>query len=476
MSSLLEDFATTHFGSAKFGDRRLTKRLVHCADRIARHPGGSLPEKMHAAADLKGLYRLMNNPKVTHRGILQPHLEQTRRAVQDHPGIVLIVHDTTELNLTGKRSLHAELGPLGTGSGTRGYLCHNSLAVTTAGQPLGLLNQILHVRARRSKKDSRACRQADPSRESRLWVRGRKSIGAFARDKIVVDVCDRAGDTFEFLDYEHAHDQRYLVRSHSNRVCQVGHADEGPTVKLHSYLRTLPEQGRRPLQVPAQPQTKRKPARAARTTSVAVSWAAVTLRPPPEGQARGEHRQEPLKVWAVRVWEPHPPEGVEGLEWRLLSNIEVSNLEQAWQRVDWYELRWPSAEEYHKGQKTGCRIEGPQFTTAGAMKPMLGLLSVVAWFLMRLRWEARKAEAAQQPAQDVVPLAWVLLLSRWRHRQEKPNWTVREFLLALARLGGHQNRKGDGLPGWQTLWKGWMKLHAALELGSPEGRPRCGQT
>ena len=39
-------------------------------------------------------------------------------------------------------------------------------------------------------------------------------------------------------------------------------------------------------------------------------------------------------------------------------------------------------------------------------------------------------------------LQWVLLLSKWRHKQERPDWTAREFLMALARLGGHQNRKG----------------------------------
>jgi hypothetical protein len=28
----------------------------------------------------------------------------------------------------------------------------------------------------------------------------------------------------------------------------------------------------------------------------------------------------------------------------------------------------------------------------------------------------------------------------------------------VGRLGGHLNRKSDGLPGWQTLWHGMTKL------------------
>jgi hypothetical protein len=36
--------------------------------------------------------------------------------------------------------------------------------------------------------------------------------------------------------------------------------------------------------------------------------------------------------------------------------------------------------------------------------------------------------------------------------------SVLEFTMALARLGGHLNRKGDGFPGWLTLWRGWEVL------------------
>ena len=67
-------------------------------------------------------------------------------------------------------------------------------------------------------------------------------------------------------------------------------------------------------------------------------------------------------------------------------------------------------------------------------------------------------------AADFVPLLWVLMLSKWRHGEERPDWTVLEFLMALARLGGHQNRKGDGLPGWQTLWKGWSEFRTIVDF------------
>jgi hypothetical protein len=40
------------------------------------------------------------------------------------------------------------------------------------------------------------------------------------------------------------------------------------------------------------------------------------------------------------VWEPNPPEGAEAVEWFLLTNVAVKSAADAWERVDWYCLRW----------------------------------------------------------------------------------------------------------------------------------------
>jgi hypothetical protein len=46
----------------------------------------------------------------------------------------------------------------------------------------------------------------------------------------------------------------------------------------------------------------------------------------------------------------------------------------------------------------------------------------------------------------------------WRHKKVKLDWMVHDFYYALARLGGHQNRKHDHPPGWQVIWEGWKEL------------------
>jgi hypothetical protein len=119
-------------------------------------------------------------------------------------------------------------------------------------------------------------------------------------------------------------------------------------------------------------------------------------------------------------------------------------------------------EEYHKGQKTGCGIENPQFTSSDSLHPMIAVLSIVALSLLNLRELSRRDDAKLRPATELFSEEYMLVLSTWRHRAPKPNWTIHDFCFALARLGGHQNRKHDNHPGWLVLWKGWTQLQAMI--------------
>lgn len=108
-------FGELNFGGAKLGDARRTKRLLRVADAIARHPGGSLPEKMGTPAELEALYHLMKCSKVTHQSVLAPHFALTRKKIAEHDGFVLALHDTTELDFTTRESL-TDRGQIGNGS------------------------------------------------------------------------------------------------------------------------------------------------------------------------------------------------------------------------------------------------------------------------------------------------------------------------------------------------------------------------
>jgi transposase-like protein len=441
-------FGEHHFGGCQLGDRRRERRLVRLADALLAHPEGSLPQKLQDPAAYQALCRLMNQPEVTHAAVLAPHRRQTRAAMEQCPGVVLLVHDTTELDFSGRTTL--ALGQIGNGHG-QGYECHNSLALDPAsGRLLGLAHQILHQRRRVPAGEGVAARRAHPQRESRLWLQAVQAIGPAPAGAVWVDICDRGADTFEFLEYEAQHRRPFVIRSTHNRALLVEGA-QGP-VHLHDWLRQQPAQLGWAARVAGQ---AGQPARLAKLQGAA---AAVRVQAP--HVRRGEHGRAPLAVVGLRVWEVEAPPGAEPLEWILLTHGSEADAQRLRERVGWYERR-PVVEDFHKGQKTGVGIEGLRFQSQAGLEPLIALLSVVAVALVNLRAAARQGEAARRPAAEVVDPLWVRVLSVWRYREERP-LTVQEFTLALGRLGGHLNRKCDGLPGWQTLWKGWNQLHAMI--------------
>jgi hypothetical protein len=474
-------FGELHFGDADLGDVRRTKRLIRIADAIMRHPGGSLPEKMGSPGELEAMYHLMKCREVTHARMLAPHLALTRKKIAEHDGFVLAIHDTTELDFTTRESL-ADRGQIGNGS-HQGWLCHNTLIVDPVQREvIGLGNQILHCRPITQKKETVAEKRNREDRESLLWIQGVQSLPA---DEEIVDVCDRAADTFEFLEHEVASGRTFVVRSSHDRSATLGDEMRDRKSMLHDLARSLPSLGQWTMKVAAlkQKKTVRKTVdgkrksqtvsvnRKSREAVVHVSASRVTLLAP--RRRRGHHGQSPLPMWVVRVWEQHPPEGAEPLEWILLTNHPCLDFESAHRVKSWYECRW-IIEEYHKGQKTGCGIEKPQFTSSDRLHPMIAILSVVALSLLNLRELSRRDDAKSRIAARLFCVEYIQVLSIWRHGTAKPNWTLYDFCLALARLGGHMNRKHDSHPGWLVLWKGWTKLQAMIDgARTQEATQKC---
>lgn len=456
-------FGEAHFGTADLGDRRRRNRLIRLADLLVQHPGGTLPDKCKRPLDLKALYRLMDQDTVTHASVMAPSAAHTKERMAAARGVVLILHDTTELDYSGLSSL--DLGQIGDGHG-RGYECHNSLAVMAeTGEVLGLAHQILHRRRRSVPGENRARSRNCAQRGSRLWKQGSAALPSAPPGQLWVEVADRAADITEFLDFADERQKTYVVRSQHDRNIIRENGGKLEKCRLHPFARSLPELGRRDVRIQA------RPGQTARTATVGIACSALTIVPP--RQSRGDERGVPLKVWVVCVREMDFPADAEALEWIVLTNYPVKTFEDACQVIDWYSRRW-IIEEYHKALKSGCGIETLQFTSEDRLQPAIALLSVVALSLLQLRDASRRPQAHTQPASELFPHLFVSVLSRWRHGSERQDMSVHDFCYALARLGGHQNRKRDHPPGWLVLWRGWTKLQLMAEAASLMTNEKCG--
>lgn len=233
---------------------------------------------------------------------------------------------------------------------------------------------------------------------------------------------------------------------------------------LFSLARSLPAQGLQVKQLKAQHE------RPAREAKLQVSFQAITIWPPKNGAALSK---TPIQAWVVRVWEEEPPDGCEPLEWILVTTLPVETEADAWQCVEWYGYRW-LCEDYHQGLKTGCALEARQVRSYEALTRLLGLLAPMAVRLLQLRAAAQHAPDA--PATSVIPDEIVQVVTALTPLPEKPHpknksakrpadqpMTLDELWRAIAGLGGYLGRKGDGPPGWKTLWRGWFYVQQVLD-------------
>lgn len=464
-------FGALNFGSADLGDVRRTRRLVGLVDAMCRHPGGTLPDKLSRPADLRAFYNLMNRDEVTHLVLMDAHTAATRQQMAEQalaePGIVFLrLHDATELDYTSKLSMAAELGQIGQGT-QRGYICHNSLVVGADTKAVvGLSSQILHHRADVPKKETHKQRRERENRESRLWVQGARQGGPAPAGAMCVDISDSLSDTFEYMAFEVSQQRFFVLRSRENRSLVAPCRGQW---YVQDAARKLPSMAAYKIHVQGSPQRKERDA------TVEIAFAQVEIKEPLVRS--GEYTQKSLTMWVVRVWEKATPAGEEPLEWILLTNIPVTEITEARQRVTWYECR-PIVEEFHKGMKTGCGIELMQFERMHRLEPAIAIVSTMATTLLRLRDAARQPDADTRPATDVVHSEYVEVLVGHYHARLTSKPTVLQFYKHVARLGGHQNRKCDGFPGWLTLWRGWMKLEAMVDghRAARRGMKKCSKT
>jgi hypothetical protein len=261
------------------------------------------------------------------------------------------------------------------------------------------------------------------------------------------EVCDRGADIYEFLVACRKQNHGFIVRAAQDRALEDEQGRKAAQT-LFTVARNLAELERFELYL------RERHGQPARTARLAVAATRARLRAPqrpgsPPGKLPG------LACTVVRIFEVDAPDDVKNpLEWILLTDLEAGNFKQGLEVTLKYSARW-LIEEFHKGLKTGLGAERLQLETAQRLYAAISIMSLVALRLIDLREAVR--ENPEAPADQAGVLS-VVELQVLRKRLKRPIRTVREISLAIGRLGGHMNRKADGLPGWQSLWRGMKKL------------------
>jgi hypothetical protein len=446
MSSQADDtnWAVSEFADADLGDWRRTKRLVELAGVLAQHPTAAFPEACGDGAMLKAAYRFFANDAIEPQDFLSSHIEATYSRLQQVP-LVLAVQDTTAVDWTSHLATQG-LGPLGH-TACQGLLVHSTLAFTPERVPLGLLAQ--HVWARDPDDVGKRTRRKQlpiSQKESQKWLTSLEAVGS-AHDGCpkarFISVGDREADVYDLLAAERPEGVELVIRASWDRAVSAPERYVRATVEAQPVVEHLV------LQVP------RRGPHPGRDATLSLRFGPLTLRPPRHRPAEG---LPAVALWAVQVREVEPPDGVEPIEWLLLTTVAVQTVADAIERIEWYACRW-GIEVWHRILKSGCRIEARQLATGERLQRCLTLYSIIAWRVFYATMLARAVP--EMPCSVLLEIEeWQALYCAIHHCPTPPASppSLGQAVRWIAQLGGFVGRRRRDQPGAETLWRGFQHL------------------
>lgn len=450
-------WARQQFRDVKLGHKARSARALELTAAMVAQQSGSVSRLCERFYDVKATYNLFKHPESTPDNLQAGHREIVRKRIA-RSGVYLLVEDLTELIWYRDEPVPG-LGPVGASKKhQQGFLLESVLAVAWPGieaipegarrpslEVIGLADQQYVTRKPipEGENGDASYDRKRRERESQVWERSNERLGEAPHGIEWCRVCDRGADVYEFLASCQKLGHQFVVRAAQNRALAA------PGGKLFEQTRAAAPLGSFELEL------RGRPGQAARTATLSLSACSVTLRPP--RRPKGTPKLRPLSCTVVRVWEAHPPAGVKPLEWILLVSAPVDTFEDALEAAMRYTSRW-IIEEFHKALKSCLGAERLQLEDGHRLAAAISLQSLAAVRLVQLKEALRLDPDAPAAALGWEPLVLTILAKRTKRKLR----TIRDVALAIGRLGGHLNRKADGLPGLITLARGYQELETLV--------------
>jgi len=376
---------------------------------------------------------------------------------------IVVVQDTSELALGGRRARANGYGPIGKGGALRGLLLHAAVALEIgSGALLGLVDARVWNRGQGEVAPRRSRATAD--KESQRWLdtTARCSEVLAAASRITI-VSDRESDIYEHFAYRPAN-AHLIVRACQNRKIKTMVKPSG--MLLFAFVDSLPEAGRFSVKIPAAPGRKE------RVAELAVRFSSVALSKPLHGAA--PDLPATIALMLVDIREVSTPEHGEPVHWRLLTTHSITSLGEARRIVDLYRMRW-SIEEFFRTLKTaGFDIEEADIGDPQVMIKFVAAASIAAVTIMQLV-KARDGTTDQQLADAFEPddqslleaLSAKLEGNTVRQKNPHPKGSLAFAAWVIARLSGWTGYYGK--PGPKVMRQGLhdfqrIKYGATLKL------------
>lgn len=498
----------------EFGDQRLTKRLTRVVEALGSRPHDSIPAAAGTRAEMEGTYRFFANDKVTPELILSKHFECTRARCSQQ-SVVLLIQDTTEVDLTQLTEQMDGAGPLDNNH-RFGAFVHPLLAMDGNGVPLGFawakmwarepqqpdlqsvstaatapatasshdaaqvtsntapsntaaspevaaLTKAEQKKIRDRAKEKQRKHTPIENKESIRWIEGvgeARKVADACPNTTCICIADSEGDIFELFSESratsHARPLDLLIRGCQDRI----NVDDGRP--LLDAVRSSPVLYECVVKLSAREAKvgmkadSRNGTRAARQATVQVRAATVTIRAP----WRFDRQLTDQIVNVVLVEELNPPKGEIPLQWILLTTLSIGSSDAVRQIVAWYCERW-GIEVFFRTLKSGCRIEDRQFEYLDRELNYIAVSLIHAWRILLLCRLGK--ECPDMPCDVVFDASEWKAVYMVRHKTSPPEVppTLNMMIRWIAAMGGHVIRSTtkENHPGTQTLWLGLQRVN-----------------
>jgi len=392
--------------------------------------------------------RFLRNAAVTPAEMAAHAGEATAKRVAGRD--VIVIQDTSELALGGRRARANGYGPVGKGGALGGLLLHAVLAVEAGtGALLGLVDFKVWNRKGGKVKSRRA--RTTAQKESQCWIDGAARAGeVLAQARSITAASDRGSDIYEHFARRPCHVDQ-IVRACQNRKIEADQENEDERAYLFPFIDDQAEQGRFSVKIPA------APGRKAREAEVAVRFSPVVLSKPLHGRAAG--LPDSVALTLVDVRETTQPGAGEAIHWRLLTTHAVTSVEQARRIVDLYRMRWIIEEFFRTLKTAGFYIEATDISEPRDMINFVAAATTAAITVMQLV-QARDGRTEQTLAQAFEPSDQPLLEAlsarlegkTARQKNPHPKGSLAFAAWVIARLGGWTGYYGK--PGPRVMREG----------------------
>lgn len=450
----MSDGIVSELAGIDLGDKRLNQRSHVIIEALSTNPEASCNSACDGWSDTLGAYRFFDNKAVQPDTILAPHVQATKRRMQEY-SVVLIAQDTTELDYSDHppkdaRCLNVE--------NRLGLYDHTHLAVTPSGLSLGVVGGEYFDRDKAGLGNAKE-RSKLPieEKESLRWLTGYRLACELARDcpeTQIVSVADREADLYDiFMEAEKQAQEptrsaEFIIRAKIPRSLPERDLETGP----HAFKKVRDEVSKSPLRMTQMIDLPRTPKRDARQAKLEMRAICVTVKPP---HARSSLPTVTYNV--VLVEEIDGPGDDTDVSWLLITSLPIDSLADIQLVIDYYVARW-TIEVFFRVFKTGCQVEKIQLETLQRLKNCLAFYKIIAWRIMYLTQMNR--ECPTLPCEVVFDACeW---MSVWRvvTQTELPATppTLSEFMRLLTQLGGYNNRKTEAPSGPQPVWVGIRRM------------------